>query len=57
MNKVVDQGYSDLDTDVIIMNASSGQKNKGLLCTKNDTLKSINGSICALEASLRRHPQ
>lgn len=41
-------GYSDLNTDMIVMGASSGQK--------DDTLKNTHGSICALETSLRRYP-
>lgn len=56
MNKVDGQGYNEFDTNVIIMNASSGQKDKELVYAKDDTLKSINGFICALEASLRRYP-
>jgi hypothetical protein len=49
-------GYSDLNTDVIVMEASSGQKDEDLVYTKDDTLKNIHGSICALETSLRRYP-
>ncbi|ORE05276.1 hypothetical protein BCV72DRAFT_230324 [Rhizopus microsporus var. microsporus] len=57
VSKIDGQGYSDLDTDVIIMNALSRQKNKELGRTKYDTLKSIHGPIYALEASLRQYPQ
>lgn len=49
-------GYTDVGTDVIVMEASSGQTNEDLVHTKDDTLKNIHGSICILEAYLRQCP-
>lgn len=57
VNKVDGLGHSNLGTDVITINASSGQKNEEFVHTKDNTLRSIHGSICALETSLRRYPQ
>lgn len=48
--------YSNLNTDMIVMEASSGQKDEDLMHTKDDILKNIHGFICALETSLRRYP-
>lgn len=38
------------------MKATSGKNNGDLKHSKGDTLKNVNGSICALEAILRRYP-
>ncbi|KAI9020994.1 hypothetical protein CLU79DRAFT_804594 [Phycomyces nitens] len=48
-------GYNKTKTDIIVMEASSGQNNEDMVHTKDDTLKNIHGSICALESSLRRY--
>lgn len=49
-------GYREGRSDVIVMEASSGKHNEDPKHSRDDTLKNVHGSICALEAILRRHP-
>ncbi|ORE21862.1 hypothetical protein BCV71DRAFT_173055, partial [Rhizopus microsporus] len=49
-------GYREGRSDIILMEASSGKNNEDLEHSRDDILKSVHGSICALEAILRHHP-
>lgn len=44
-------GYREGRTDIIVMEASSGKNYEDLEHSRDDTLKNVHGSICALEAS------
>jgi hypothetical protein len=48
-------GYRGGRCDILLTEASSGMLNEDLDHTRDDNLKIIHGSICALEAILRRH--
>ncbi|ORX55619.1 hypothetical protein DM01DRAFT_107347 [Hesseltinella vesiculosa] len=48
-------GRSEYGTEVIVMESSSGIANEDVTHTKDDTLKNIHGSICALESMFRRY--
>ncbi|CAO3667966.1 unnamed protein product [Rhizopus stolonifer] len=45
-------GYREGRSDIIVMEASSGKNNEDLEHSRDDTLKNVHGSICALEAIL-----
>ncbi|OBZ81958.1 hypothetical protein A0J61_09994 [Choanephora cucurbitarum] len=42
--------------NLVLLFASSGKNYKDLEHSRDDTLKNVHGSICALEAILRRYP-
>lgn len=44
-------GYREGRSDIIVMEASSGKNYEDLEHSRDDTLKNVHGSICALEAS------
>jgi hypothetical protein len=49
-------GYGERRSDIIVMETSSGKNNEDLEHSRDDILKNVHSSICALETIRRRHP-